>query len=52
VQSTGEKVEVALVLNKPQWLAEINYTLAPSNDRSNSWIKLIPLVERALEDDD
>ncbi len=28
VQSTGEKVAVALVLNRPDWLAEQGYTIA------------------------
>ena len=28
VQSTGEKVAVALVLNRADWLAEMQYTLA------------------------
>jgi len=28
VQSTGEKVTVALVLNRADWLAEMQYTLA------------------------
>jgi hypothetical protein len=49
VQSTGEKVAVALVLNRADWLAEIGYTLAEAIDRTGSeWIELVPLVERAL----
>jgi hypothetical protein len=52
VQSTGEKVAVALVLNRADWLASINYTLAEAVDRSGSWIGIIPKAARALEDED
>ncbi len=34
VQSTGEKVAVALVLNRADWLAEIGYTLPEAIERS------------------
>jgi hypothetical protein len=52
VQSTGEKVAVALVLNRADWLASIDYTLAEAIDRSTSWIGLIPKVARDLADED
>ena len=32
-QSTGEKVAVALVLKRPDWLASMDYTLAKAIDR-------------------
>jgi hypothetical protein len=51
VQSTGEKVAVALVLNRPEWLASMNYTLAEAIGRSESWLHLIPKVARYLEED-
>jgi hypothetical protein len=52
VQSTGEKVAVAIVLNKPKWLAEMNYTLAEAFDRAGSaWWPLLIIVERELQKD-
>jgi hypothetical protein len=52
VQSTGEKVAVALVLNRPDWLASISYTLAEAIDRTGTeWLALIPRVERGLRDE-
>ena len=52
VQSTGEKVAVALALNKPEWLAQMDYTLAESIDRSEAWIGIIPKVARELAEED
>lgn len=50
VQSTGEKLAVALVLNKPEWIAEMNYTLAEAIERVGpSWIQQLVFVERALK---
>jgi hypothetical protein len=51
VQSTGEKVAVALVLNRPEWLASMNYSLAEAIGRSESWLHLIPKVARDLEEE-
>lgn len=34
VQSTGEKLAVAIVLNKPEWIKEMDYTLAEAVDRA------------------
>jgi hypothetical protein len=49
VQSTGEKVAVALVLNRADWLAEIGYTLAEAIERSGvEWVAMIPQVARQL----
>ena len=43
VQSTGEKVAVAFVLNRPDWLAEHGYTIAEAIERSGSeWVAIIP----------
>ena len=51
VQSTGEKVAVALVLNRADWLAEFNYTIAEAIDRAGQeWVAMIPLVARQLAD--
>jgi len=53
VQSTGEKVAVALVLNRPEWLASMNYTLAEAIHRTGpEWLALIPRVERDLRAED
>lgn len=49
VQSTGERVSVALALNRADWLARIGYTLAEAIERSD-WIPLVRDVERALRE--
>ena len=51
VQSTGERVAVALVLNRADWLAEHGYTIAEAIERSGSeWVAMIPQVARQLVD--
>ncbi len=51
VQSTGERVAVALVLNRPDWLAEHGYTIAEALERSGSeWVAMIPQIARQLVD--
>lgn len=55
VQSTGEKVAVALVLNRADWLAQMDYTLAEAIDRTNGpsgWLALVPVAARLLRDED
>ena len=53
VMSTGEKVAVALVLNRPEWLTEYGYTIPEAIDRSGAaWVALIPKVARDLADED
>lgn len=52
VQSTGEKVAVALVLNRADWLAAFGYTIAEAIDRSGlEWIAIIPQVARTLSEE-
>jgi hypothetical protein len=52
VQSTGEKVAVALVLNHADWLAEFNYTIAEAIERAGQeWVAMIPLVARQLAEE-
>lgn len=52
VMSTGEKVAVALVLNRPDWLNEMRYTLAEAIERTGpEWLALIPLVEQVLREE-
>ena len=52
VQSTGERVAVALVLNRADWLAEIGYTIPEAIERSGSeWVSFLPQVARQLEDE-
>ena len=49
VQSTGEKVAVALVLNRADWLSTIQYTIADAIERSGiEWVAMIPQVARQL----
>jgi len=43
VQFTGEKVAVALVLNRADWLTEYGYTIAEAIDRAGQeWTSMIP----------
>jgi hypothetical protein len=49
--STGEKVAVALVLNKAEWLAVMDYSMAEAIERTGStWVALMPAVCRELRD--
>lgn len=49
--STGEKVAVALLLNKTEWLVAMNYTIVEAIERTGSaWLGLMPAVVRALQD--
>jgi len=53
VQSNGEKVAVALTLNRADWLAEIDYTIAKAIERSGSeWVAIIPQVARQLAEEE
>ncbi len=53
VQSTGEKVAVALVLNRADWLAEIGYTISEAIERSGAeWVSIIPQVARQLAEEE
>lgn len=52
VLSTGEKLAVALVLNRADWLASVKYTMAEAIDRVGAqWLALIPAAERILRDE-
>jgi len=53
VQSTGEKVAVALVLNRFDWLAEHGYTIAEAIDRTGrEWAELIPQIAQQLANEE
>ncbi|MCC8942829.1 hypothetical protein H8A99_42085 [Bradyrhizobium sp. Arg68] len=50
VLSTGEKLAAALVLNRADWLASMNYTLAEAIERVGpGWLARIPEAARILE---
>ncbi|WP_234265216.1 hypothetical protein [Hydrogenophaga sp. NFH-34] len=52
VQSTGEKVAVALVLNRADWLKSMDYTLAEAIDRTGAeWLSILPTVARKIRDE-
>jgi len=52
-QSTGEKVAVAIVLNRADWLAEMEYTIAEAIDRSGpERVAILPQVARQLAEED
>ena len=45
--STGEALAVALILDRPDWLAEMDYTLAEAIGRiDRSWLAAIPEVAK------
>lgn len=53
VQSTGEKVAVALVLNRADWLTEYDYTIAEAIERAGQeWVAMIPQVARQLANEE
>lgn len=53
VQSTGEKVAVALVLNRSDWLAEYGYTIAEAIERAGlEWVAMIPQIARQLAEEE
>jgi len=53
VQSAGERVAVALVLNRADWLAEKGYSIAEAIERSGpEWVALIPQVARQLAEEE
>jgi hypothetical protein len=53
VQSTGEKVAVALVLNRGDWLEEIQYTIAEAIERSGQeWVSILPQVACQLAEEE
>lgn len=53
VQSTGEKVAVALVLNRADWLSSMQYTIADAIERSGpEWVAIIPQVAPQLVEEE
>jgi len=52
MQSTGEKVAVALALNRADWLQDMNYTMVEAIERAGPvWISLLPRIVRSLDND-
>ncbi|MDR2881830.1 MAG: hypothetical protein LBV29_08040 [Azoarcus sp.] len=50
--STGESLVAALVLNRSDWLAEMNYTIPEALERIGpEWAKQIPAVARILREE-
>jgi hypothetical protein len=50
--STGEALAAALILNRPDWLAAMNYTIAEAIDRIGpEWASLLPTVAREFDRD-
>lgn len=51
--STGESLAAALVLNRSDWLKEMNYTIAEALDRLDAGtIQHLRPAERLLSDED
>jgi len=52
VLSTGEKLAAALVLNRPDWLRDMDYTMAEAIDRvGRDWLAQIPQAARILDEE-
>lgn len=50
VLSTGEKLAAALVLNQPEWLAKMGYTMVEAIERVGpAWMSRLPEAARVLE---
>jgi hypothetical protein len=50
--STGEALAAALVLNRPDWLAAMNYTIAEAMERIGpDWAQLVPAAARQFKRD-
>ena len=50
VLSTGEKLAAALILNRPDWLADMNYTLADAIWRVGpEWLRDIPAAAEQFD---
>lgn len=49
----GEKVAVALVLNRADWLTQIDYTIPEAIERSGAeWVAVIPQIARQLTEEE
>lgn len=52
VQSTGERLAVALALNQFEWLQMMDYTIAEALERIGpQWAALIPEVAKAVHEE-
>ena len=52
VQSTGEKLASAIILNRLDWLEAMDYTMVEAIERIGpEWMALIPKAARALQDE-
>lgn len=50
LQSTGERVAVALALNRADWLQEMDYTMVEAIERTGAnWLAMLPAVVRELD---
>lgn len=50
VLSTGEKLAAAFVLNRADWLAEMDYTIPQAITRLGpDWVRLIPTAAELME---
>jgi hypothetical protein len=51
-QSTGEQLMAALCLNRPDWLAEMGYTIAEALERvGGEWQSYVPAVSRRAREE-
>lgn len=52
VLSTGERLVAALVLNRSDWLADMDYTIAEAIERIGPhWVALVPSAAQILNCD-
>lgn len=53
VLSTGEKLAAALILNRPDWLDDMGYTIPEALARvGEGWVAMIPAAAKLLNDTD
>lgn len=45
--STGERLGVALALNRHDWLTSVDYSIADAMRRCETWLPFVPLIETA-----
>lgn len=48
--STGEKVSVALALNRQDWLVDMGSSIPEAIDRAGDWAPLVPHVARQVSE--
>lgn len=51
VMSTGERLAVALICNRADWLDKMDYSIADALRRAGEWADFVPKIASELEAD-